>query len=159
MRGAANRTRRGRPDVTGCRSDALEWRSPARVLWSWPPLTPLLLELSCDPRTAAIGMEEEDSVDPYLPYDGGGDTIPLHELRGGGTLSLRARRVCAQCHRCFGCVCVTGFHAIISVWCIDCSHRKHVALATHTQWDNTFICVCVYVYVCCVLILRVWYQN
>lgn len=32
-------------------------------------------------------MEEEDTgADPYLPYDGGGDTIPLREIprRGNG---------------------------------------------------------------------------
>ncbi|XP_065150429.1 H(+)/Cl(-) exchange transporter 3 isoform X2 [Paramisgurnus dabryanus] len=28
---------------------------------------------------------EEDSADPYLPYDGGGDTIPLHEIRKKGS--------------------------------------------------------------------------
>ncbi|XP_067303298.1 H(+)/Cl(-) exchange transporter 3 isoform X3 [Pseudorasbora parva] len=31
-----------------------------------------------------IGVEE-DSADPYLPYDGGGDTIPLQELSGRGS--------------------------------------------------------------------------
>lgn len=33
-------------------------------------------------------MEEEDAAaDPYLPYDGGGDTIPLQEIprRGNDT--------------------------------------------------------------------------
>uniref|UniRef100_A0A671N5Y2 Chloride channel protein n=1 Tax=Sinocyclocheilus anshuiensis TaxID=1608454 RepID=A0A671N5Y2_9TELE len=30
-------------------------------------------------------MEEEDSADPYLPYDGGGDAIPLQELSGRGS--------------------------------------------------------------------------
>lgn len=32
-------------------------------------------------------MEEEDAAaDPYLPYDGGGDTIPLQEIPKRGTL-------------------------------------------------------------------------
>lgn len=31
-------------------------------------------------------MEEEDAAaDPYLPYDGGGDTIPLQEIPKRGT--------------------------------------------------------------------------
>lgn len=31
-------------------------------------------------------MEEEDAAaDPYLPYDGGGDTIPLQEIHKRGT--------------------------------------------------------------------------
>lgn len=31
-------------------------------------------------------MEEEDAAaDPYLPYDGGGDTIPLQEIPRRGT--------------------------------------------------------------------------
>lgn len=31
-------------------------------------------------------MEEEDAAaDPYLPYDGGGDTIPLQEISKRGT--------------------------------------------------------------------------
>lgn len=31
-------------------------------------------------------MEEEDAAaDPYLPYDGGGDTIPLQEIPKKGT--------------------------------------------------------------------------
>lgn len=27
---------------------------------------------------------EDESADPYLPYDGGGDTIPLQEIRMRG---------------------------------------------------------------------------
>ena len=39
-------------------------------------------------------MEEEDAAaDPYLPYDGGGDTIPLHEITDRGT-SDRSGNVC-----------------------------------------------------------------
>ena len=31
-------------------------------------------------------MEEQDAAaDPYLPYDGGGDTIPLQEIPRKGT--------------------------------------------------------------------------
>ncbi|KTF95454.1 hypothetical protein cypCar_00032961 [Cyprinus carpio] len=30
-------------------------------------------------------MEEQDSADPYVPYDGGGDAIPLQELSGRGS--------------------------------------------------------------------------
>ena len=34
-------------------------------------------------------MEEEDAAaDPYLPYDGGGDTIPLQEIPRRGTPRL-----------------------------------------------------------------------
>lgn len=57
-------------------------------------------------------MEEVDAAaDPYLPYDGGGDTIPLQEIPRRGTphaisvhLPLGSACVCvcvSVCLRCF----------------------------------------------------------
>lgn len=46
-------------------------------------------------------MEEEDAAaDPYLPYDGGGDAIPLQEISGRGTpyalLLLNSPHLCKR---------------------------------------------------------------
>jgi len=103
-----------------------------------------------------IGVEE-DSADPYLPYDGGGDTIPLHELSGRGTslsdrprtetliadnrytcISLYARASCVL-SECVGARLLTGdsfSHALIGV-----------CLLLH-QWER--VCCNALIITCCI---------
>lgn len=46
----------------------------------------------------------EEAADPYLPYDGGGDDIPLRELHKRGMISLFLLPRCEKWRSSHGCV-------------------------------------------------------